>query len=297
MSYLRTFIPAVALIGILAWALAVGQQPAKDPPKVSPTPLVDPGAQKTLDSAIAALDRKKLPWIETTVWQRMQVDGLSFQAQGVYLAGPEHQLHLLLKVQSGDAAGRLEVVCDGKTYWETMQIGSGMRSVTKFDFQRVMAVVNDPTLPAPSRTNLMQRRFFAGVVPLLESIQKNMVFSKLDTTSWEGNSVQRISGTWKPEIAKAILAQDPRKRWPDNIPRECRIVFDSKTYWPYRLEWWGPQGRDPHTLLFEMEFRSPRFEAMAADRAAQVFHFQPDDKLKIEDRTQLIIDNLRQGQR
>ena len=54
MSYLRIYVPALFIIGGLAWALATGQQPEREdaqPTKVAPKPLTDPGSQKALDDA------------------------------------------------------------------------------------------------------------------------------------------------------------------------------------------------------------------------------------------------------
>jgi hypothetical protein len=106
----------------------------------------------------------------------------------------------------------------------------------------------------------------------------------------------RLTGTWNAEITKAIQAQN--KQWTESTPRECRVYLDAGNHWLQRVEWFGPAaGRQANALLFEMEFRNPRFEPMKAERVAQVFHFKPDNDLKINDFTQQTIEMLRRGPR
>src|SRR5205823_4546431 len=84
---------------------------------------VDPAATQVLDRAIQALDPKEIPWLETTLWQRAQGEGWSYQSEGRFLAAPGNRLRLDLKVQVGKTPGRSSQVCDGRYLWQRLQVG------------------------------------------------------------------------------------------------------------------------------------------------------------------------------
>ena len=203
-------------VGILA-AGALGQQstpPAQTPgtgqpaetgqpagtAKPAPPPFkpatADPAATKILEEAIKA---KRLDWIQTTLWEQVDVQGLSFQAEGTYQSAPDNRLHLNLVVHVGDTTGNLEVISDGTTLWETTQIGDGDRTITKkIRLKDVLESLNKPDVAKEMRDEFLQSQSFYGVLPLLQSIQQRMLMTKKENTSWRGLDVTVLTAEWRP---------------------------------------------------------------------------------------------------
>src|SRR5262249_21194486 len=145
------------------------------PPPLKPA-TADPAASKILEEALQA---KPLDWIQTTLWQQVDVQGLSFQAEGAYLSGPDNQLHLNLVVHVGDTTGKLEVISDGTTLWETTQIGDGERTINKkVRLKDVLESLNKPDVAKEMRDEFLESQSFYGVVPLLQSIHQRMLVTK-----------------------------------------------------------------------------------------------------------------------
>src|SRR3954451_1594745 len=67
--------------------------PARTPPLDPATP-PDPDAVAALDEALAFLGPGQTAWLEMTLWQQVQAQGLAFQAQGRYLSGPGHRFRV-----------------------------------------------------------------------------------------------------------------------------------------------------------------------------------------------------------
>jgi hypothetical protein len=269
---------AVASAAVLAGALA--QSPAKpQPPKPAPAAepakpaVADPEAKKTLDEAVKALDRNQLKWVETMLWQQVDVQGLVVQSEGIYLAGPDYRVHLNLKVRAGDAAGKMEFICDGTTLWEVMQFGEAKPTITKREIKGALDKLNGPAVTPELRDQYLQRWAFAGIAPLVKGLQHQMVFTKRETARWQDHDVIKLTGTWSADMVKQITP-DPKTPWPAYLPRQCVLYLDAKSSWPHRLEWWGPSPPlQTDALLLQMEFRNPKFAEMSSDRCAKVFSF------------------------
>lgn len=277
MSLSRTYLLPLSLSSVVVLAGALGQQPAPpaQPPSPAPAfvpPKPDPAAQKILDDALLRLDRKRLEWVETILWQQMAVQGLTFQAEGIYLAGPNQRLHLNLKVQLGDNVGRMQIVCDGTTLWETMQAGSGERRLTrKMEVAKVLETLQNPDV----REAFFHSLSFAGVRPLVQSLQQRMTFTRHESTHWKNHAVHKLTASWSPKVLETIAPPD-KQEWPAFLPRHCQLYLDAQTGWPHRLEWWGPtQTRADDVLILQVEFRNPKFDAMSPERCAKVFTFHP----------------------
>lgn len=267
MWYFRSIV-LPALLGSLLLGTAALAQQATPPPKPAPPttpaappapppPQADPAATKSLEQAIELVDpTKRLGWVETTVWQRIDLQGVTFQAEGRYLAAPNHRLRLDLKVRLGGTEGEMTVVSDGATVWQTVRAGSGERVVSKWDLTRVVEMFKAPDMMPQLRDEFLRSQLFAGIAPLLQNLQKQMVFTQQAPDRWDGHEVLKLAGVWSPEVTKTITPQP--ERWPPHLPRTCQLYLDSKTLWPYRLEWWAPAPSSAtDALLLQMEFRKP----------------------------------------
>ncbi len=265
MSYFRSSVlPALLGLAIVCTGARAQPQPVAPPkpttpatPPPPPPPKADPAATKSLEQAVELVDpTKRLGWVETQLWQQVDLQGATFQAEGRYLVAPQNRLRLDLKVRVGGTEGETSIISDGSTVWQTMRAGSGERVASKWELKKVLETLNGPGMLPQLREEFFRSQLFAGVAPLLQNLQKQMVFTQQVPQRWQGQEVLKLTGVWSAELAKTISPQ--ADRWPPFLPRTCYVYLDSKTLWPYRLEWWGPA--PPKTedgLLLQMEFREP----------------------------------------
>lgn len=288
---LRSLLLALMLcLGV--WLVAAAQQPSQPArtPAVAPlaAPKLDAQAKIILDDAIQALDRSRLAWVETMIFQQMDVQGVLFRAEGIYLAGPDRRLHLNLKVHLGESIGKMKVVCDGKTVWEEVQLGEGdKRTVSKVDLVRLDDALRKDKAAPKALDEYLQGLCFAGVSPLLQSMRNSMVPTQRENVHWNGHDVIKLTAVWSADMVKSITPTE-KQPWPAFVPKHCRLYLDEKTRWPLRIEWWGPSPpRGGDALLLQMEFRNPKFAKMSEERCARVFRYDAAnaDVLDRTDRT------------
>jgi hypothetical protein len=277
----------------LSVTLAWGQQtppPAKSaapaqmpPPKTEPSKTTqpalpvkaDPKANEALTKAIDQLGPKKVEWIETTFWQELNNFGLTLTANGAYLLGPDHRVRLDLKTTVGGVPAETLTVCDGTTIWNAIKVGKGERAATKWDLKQVQSVLKTPgTLPQFAE-DFYRSQAFNGLEPVLQHLRQQMTFTKLENADWHNHKVLKLTAVWASDMAKALSL--PNNGWQPTMPRTLRLFLDKDSYWPYRLEWWGPlapQGED--VLLLQQEYRDPHLVPAGQkppERLAQAFTF------------------------
>lgn len=278
---------ALLLTGALAQQVPPAAQSSAPAP---PPPKADPAAERIINQAIELLDPKQPGWLETTLRQQVYAQGLSFDARGSYLSGPDHRLRLELTVHLGSADGALQVISDGSTVWEEVHIGKGERFISRWDLRKVHEMLNNPGTLPQIREQFYRSRAFAGVLPLLQNVRDQMTFIKQEEAEWQKHKVFKLTAVWSAAAGKNLAAQG--NLWPPLVPRVCKLYLGKDDpHWPYRLEWFGPASqRAEDSLLMEMEFLNPRFtaasEKLATDYDRQ-FKFDPG-KVKVVDRTQEI---------
>jgi hypothetical protein len=282
MQCLRFILPPVLVSAVLVLTGALGQQANRPQPqpttgKKEPPPKPDAEATKILTEAIRALSSQ--PWIETTFWQQADMQGLTFQAEGKYLAEPKtKRLHLDLAVHVGNTTGQLEVICDGTTVWEKLQIGKGTRpELRKTELKKILEALKSVN-QEQVQTALLQTQSLAGVAPLLQNIQEQMTVTKQAKAQWRGREVTQLTTVWSEQMTRRIVP--PNSAWVPLLPRKCLLYLDrqdgSVPYWPYRIEWWGPSSSADDVLLLQMEFRDPkRTPSLPADQYQRLFTFDP----------------------
>jgi hypothetical protein len=279
-------VPCVAALAALLSTTFAQQPPSSPPPPKESAPAAkpDPAASKLLDQAIEKTDPKQMGWLKTTLWQQLDVQGLTFEAQGTYLLGPNRQMRLDLKLQVGGAEGSLLQVSDGKTLWDVTRIGTQPATVAKVDLTKVLDVLGSPNL-LEMREQFFQGQSFAGVQPLLNALRGQMVFTQKQDGSWRGKPVYMLTGSWKE-------ARGDIKNWPDALPRHSRLYLDRETLWPHRLEWWGPAGgRKEDVLLMQVEFRDPEHPPKLP---AKEFVFDPGPLgVEVQDKTAAFVDSAK----
>lgn len=292
--------PCFAVFALVA-AGAVAQQtpqssPASQPAKAAAkapvseakTLVADEQATKTLKVATDLLDAKKLGWFETNLWQRVENLGLTYESEGKYCGGPDQRMRLDLEVKLGKTNGRLAIVSDGATVWNSTTVGSTPPAISRWDLKRINEVLSAPGTSPQLRQQFYREQFFAGLAPLIQSTEQHMTFTKQEIETWKGHEVYKLSGMAPEAAAK------PTASWPQYLPRSCRCYFDKTTLWPYRLEWWGPvPSGSEDAILTQMEFRDPKFYKTGSIPKEMAALFQFDaGKAQVLDRTQDLTDLL-----
>jgi hypothetical protein len=316
MSRFRSFVllqlPLLTIAALLISG-ALGQQnppasqvppPAASAPKspVPPPPEAKPDANATaaVNKAIDALDPRKLGYVETKLWEQVDTIGLSFQATGKYLSAPKDRMRLEMNVRVGNTDSKLLVVSDGSWVWTEMKLGNDEPLRSKYDLREVHKNLSAPgTMPTVSE-GFYRSQSFRGIVPLLQTLAQQMVFTKFESTTWNGKDVYKLTGAWNADLSKKMSRPD--QPWPLFTPKTCYVYLarenGTPAYWPYRLEWWGPglkQSED--ALLMQMEFREPKVSPADKDTPkeyASLFVFHPGEA-KVLDLTQKVVKDIIQA--
>jgi hypothetical protein len=262
-------------------------------PSIAPKP--HPEGTKILEEAVRVLDPKNHDWLETAFWQQADLQGLTFQADGKYLSGPNYRLRLDLKVHLGDSVGNMLVVSDGTTMWERFQMGKSDRGeVRKMDLKKVLETVNSPNMIDQVRNEFFQNQSLAGVAPVLKNIQQQMIVTRLESSTWQGKNIVQLTLVWSEGTTKSFYS--PNVPWQSFLPRQCvlSLAADPKSRWPYRIEWWGPAGSaDGDALLFQVEYRNPKLnQPPAKEQWEELFTFNTE-KMQVIDRTKNEIEHLK----
>jgi len=281
--------PAVLLTGALG--RHAGHSPAPGRPPTLATSVADPAAAQVLDRAIESLKPERIGWTEAQLWQKVVGEDISYQAEGRYLTGPDHHVHLCLTVHLGSTRGTLQVISDGTTLWEETQIDGKDRVVTQTELAAVCEALAQSTVPSQVRTECFQELCISGLAPWLQSVRRQMTVTHQEMVSWNMHDVIRLTLVWNARTAAALVP--PGEPWPAYLPRKCLLYLDAETYWPYRLEWWGPgrvPGRD--IQVYQMEFREPVFNpSLSRERCAR--EFTPEHiPGEVPDRTEAYTDEV-----
>jgi hypothetical protein len=264
-------VPTLLLAGALNHPVAPPAAAAAPPPSAA----ADVAATQALERAIVQLSPERLAWMEATVWQQLACDDFTYQAEGRYLAGPDHRLRLNLKVFLGRVRSEIQVVSDGSTLWQSSRVEGGQPVVSRVELEKVLQALYRPVVRPQVRDEFLQNQCFAGLGPLLQGLRKRMVADRAEAVTWKGKAVTRLTLHWSAEQA-AVLAT-PGEAWPAYLPRKCRLYLDAASLWPLRLEWWGPTSRQVEdTLVLQMEFRDPVLnKPLSKEECAREFSFQP----------------------
>lgn len=260
-------------------------QPSKGP---MPAKLI-PDKQGTafLDQAVKKLEPKELGWMETKLWHQVDMHGVTFVAEGKYLAGPQMHFKLTLDLNKERAGpgpkGNVDIICDGDTLWESWQLPMKNWAIS-VDLKKAQKAMEDMKIPEVLRSEFYQNQSFQGVWPLLKTLQKLLVITRKENVTWQGREVVKLTGGWtEEETGRLGLGGE---RWVGFLPRECHIYLGRESpYWPYRIEWWGPAPpRSGDALLMQVEFRDPRWnQQLSADQIAKEFKFEKAGKEVLDD--------------
>ena len=251
---------------------------------VAPAPHTDAEAQHCLDQALDAFKVERVTWLQMAIWQKVQLPGCAYEADGSYRLAPGQRFRLEMHTHPAENEGTLLSVSDGRNLWQAERPGSGAwENVSRLNLADVFALMNGPAGPQ-LRNEFLQRPHFQGITPLLLNLRGLMVWAKSERLQRADGERVHLVGVWPKEEAAKFAPPD--RPWPTSLPRQCHLYLDGHTYWPQRVEWWGPNADNGvDRLLVQMEFRNPVFNRpLPEDECSRLFAFQPGE-VEVEDET------------
>jgi hypothetical protein len=250
----------------------------------APAPETDEAAERCLEQALGALKADGLAWLEMGIWQKVQLPAYAFEADGTYRLAPGQRFRMEMHTHAGEGEGTLLMVSDGRDLWQAERPGQGAwENVTRLNLAEVFAVMNGPSA-AQLRDEFLERPHFQGLTPLLRALRNRLVWARGEVIRKSGRERIHLVGVWSREEASKHV--EPDEPWPTGLPRQCHLYLDARTYWPERVEWWGPNAvRGADHLLVQMEFRNPVFNhPLSPEVCEKLFAFQPG-QAEVEDET------------
>jgi hypothetical protein len=212
-----------------------------------------------LDQALQALDPKQLAWVETTVWQKVTLRELTYQAEGRYLAGPGNRFRLTLRARVGDTESETWVACDGTMIRQAERWDGGRWSLSKpMELAEALAAER---ADRSSPDGFVRAQLAGGLAALVRDLRQQLAWVRKERVRRNGRPFIKLTG-----IRPVGEAEDGR-------PRLARLYLDGETFWPHRLEWWGADPPRPgDVLLMQLELRDPvRNRPLPPDRCATEF--------------------------
>lgn len=250
----------------------------------APEPRADSAAEHCLDQAIEAFQANRVEWLETTIWQKAQLPGFVYEADGSYRLAPGQRFRLEMHTHPADGEATTLSVSDGRELWRAERSGQGAwENVTRINLAEVFALMNGPA-GQQLREEFLQRPHFQGMTPLLRNLRGRLIWARSELLRQDGSERIHLVGVWSKEESMRQTAPD--QPWPAALPRQCHLYLDAHTYWLQRVEWWGPSktGGADH-LLVQMEFRDPVFNRpLPPQTCARLFAFHPGGA-EVEDET------------
>ncbi len=241
----------------------------------APPPQPDAAAEHCLDQAIELFKADRIRWLEATIWQKAQLPGFVYEADGSYRLAPGQRFRLEMHTHPAEGEGTMLSVSDGRELWRAERSGQGAwENVTHLNLSEVFAIMDGPA-GQRLREEFLQRPHFQGMTPLLRRLRYQLVWTQGELIRQNSGARIHLVGVWSKEEARKRVP--PNQPWLVALPRQCHLYLDARTYWPQRVEWWGPHtsgGTD--RLLVQMEFRNPVFNRPLSDETcARLFVFNP----------------------
>ena len=257
-------------------------EPCTIPP--APAPQADVAAERCLDQSIELFKADRVSWLEMGIWQKAQLPGFTYEADGSYRLAPGQRFRLEMHTHPVEGEGTMLSVSDGRRLWRADRSGSGpWENVTHVNLSEVFATMDGPARRR-LRAEFLQRPHFQGLTPLLRHLRTQLVWARGELLRQSSGERLHLVGVWsKEQVLKKVAPNQP---WLAAMPRQCHLYLDARSYWPQRVEWWGPTTTGgPDRLLVQMEFRNPVFNHPLSEEAcARLFAFHPG-KAEVDDET------------
>src|SRR5262249_51414655 len=89
--------------------------PSAIPPALAPQP--DPAAERCLDRVLDAFKADRVSWLEMEIWQKVQLPGCVYEADGAYHLAPGQRFRLEMHTHPAEGEGAMLAVSDGSALW------------------------------------------------------------------------------------------------------------------------------------------------------------------------------------
>jgi len=288
-------------------ASPAARQPATSPAQPSavppPPPKPDSEGTKLLAEAVKQLDPKQPGWLQTNFWMQGDVQGLTYQGNGLVVLGPDHRLRMDLNVQLGTGRGQLQMVSDSNVFWEALKIGTLAPIIKKVVLSDAVKGVEGLATAQSVLDESYSVQGFNGVYPMLAAMQDRMVVTGREDTTLDGRPANKLTLNWSAENdqqARQVLSPQTGQTagmWPAHLAQNAFVylvhVDSGKRLWPARIEWWGPSPpRTGNVLMLQQEFRDPKFDPLTSEQSARLFHFDPGHA-EVVDMTKAYAENIK----
>ncbi len=275
MSSFRIFLLVLLPVGALGllgtFAGSSSSQHPGGPAAQDPTPAA------LLDQALAEFSPERVQWLQTEVWQQVQLGQDDWQTHGHVFQAPGGRSRLELHTQVQSVQATLLTVCDGSVLWEAVRTcrEGGASGTATGPWSRVRRINLEELGQREEILKLLSRRETGGqqVAPLgltsggiwalLHQLRQNTTWSNYQAVRRGEHNLHKLMGTCGTSEGESLVAQ----------PCQCRLYLDLQTLWPHRLEWWDEKAE---RCLVALELRNPRWQhPLSAAECRERFTFQP----------------------
>jgi len=177
---------------------------------------------------------------------RMVGTGKYFQLFGEG-GSKERQLRLDLKIQIGDQESSWQSISEGRFLWQRRDLPGETRDISgRVDLQRVREAVKNAGLSSNVTPKADQWLAFGGLAQLLQSLDKNFLFSPPKAHS-AGTWV--IRGKWRREQLAALISDEAQKQailagkplatlhLPAHLPDSVIVVINQDQLFPLLIDY------------------------------------------------------------
>ncbi|RMG35371.1 MAG: hypothetical protein D6725_12690 [Planctomycetota bacterium] len=240
-------------------------------------------AERTLDTARRRLVGYRS--VRARLTEVVRIGKLPLRIEGTYVQGPQLRLRLEYTLKTAGTTAELLEVCDGQLLLSRRRVGKQVH-VTRRDIGQILEALRGSA--NVKKTVLAFQMGLGGLPALLASMQETMDWHRQEQTTWQGQAAVAIEGRWKPAIRDRLGGE----RLPGYVPETARIVFDRRTLFPRRIEFFRADDNDPpgRETLLRLSIDDVVLDGPVRDAD---FTFVPPDDVPIEDVTQAYIQALK----
>jgi outer membrane lipoprotein-sorting protein len=235
--------------------------------------------------------RQELPnhqSVKAKVTQVVSIGDQNFKVDGEYLsAGKKLKLEYTVVPDHG-LKGKMLEVCDGKELWTLLELPDSKR-VTRRNIQQILSAAVAATKRDVQEATVNVELGLGGLVALLASLDRTMVFDAMKEEDTEGHSQTIVQCRWKKEILQRY-PKDKDDSLPVFIPDLVRIYVNTQTMFPEKLLYLKKNvQKKTFRPLVSLEFHNVEFDVPVEDKD---FLFQIPPDVVPEDITKQYLDRM-----
>ncbi|MCA9089822.1 MAG: hypothetical protein KDA90_14455 [Planctomycetaceae bacterium] len=203
-------------------------------------------AQKVLHEAREALFQRES--IQAHVTQTIALGDYRFRSEGDFISASGFRFKLEYHMELGQLRGTFLEVCDGQmlhTQRTIQEVPTDPSSkppapeteVSRRDIQRILKETRRH-LDQPEALQAAELGI-GGLPAILASLERTMVFDRVEEEMVSGQAVQTIQGKWNPTRRQELLGGlgNMANNMAAFMPDLVRVAFDAKTHFPLRIQY------------------------------------------------------------